>query len=67
MAVLMLVLVLSIVAVKCDHDGSTDPLDWLRESVPGEPDVDYPVFAEVQQTSFSCNGKVFGGEKHHDI
>ena len=44
-----------------DHDGSTDPLDWLRNSVPGEPGVDYPVLAEVQETSFTCNGKLFGG------
>ena len=39
----------------------SSPLDWLRTSVPGEPGVDYPVFAEVQDTSFSCEGRVIGG------
>ena len=48
---------------RSDHDGSSDPLDWLREGVPGEPGVDYPIFAEVQDTSFTCNGKQFGGNK----
>ena len=48
---------------RSDHDGSSDPLDWLREGVPGEPGVDYPIFAEVQDTSFTCNGKQFGGKQ----
>ena len=38
-----------------------DPLDWLRNSIPGEPGVDYPVLASVQETSFTCDGLVFGG------
>ena len=38
-----------------------DPLDWLRDSIPGEPGVDYPIFAEVQDTAFSCEGRKFGG------
>ena len=45
-----------------DHDGSDDPLDWLRNSIPGEPGVDYPIFADVEDTSFSCNGRIFGGK-----
>ena len=40
--------------VSADHDGSDDPLDWLRESIPGEPGVDYPIFSEVETTAFSC-------------
>merc|ERR1711963_250446 len=44
-----------------DHEGSDDPLDWLRESIPGEPGVDYPIFADIAATDFSCNGRVFGG------
>ena len=48
--------------VKCDHEGSSDPLDWLRDSIPGEPGVDYPIFAVVGDTSFSCEDKVFGGK-----
>jgi hypothetical protein len=47
--------------VIADHDGSDDPLDWLRESIPGEPGVDYPIFAEVATTSFSCKDRLFGG------
>lgn len=38
-----------------------DPLQWLRDSIPGEPGVDYPIFSAVEQTSFSCDDKVFGG------
>ena len=48
--------------VKCDHDGSSDPLDWLRDAVPGEPGVDYPIFSVVGDTSFSCADRVFGGK-----
>ena len=57
-----LVLCLSLKLSQADHSDSGDPLDWLRESVPGEPGVDYPVFAEIQDTSFSCEGRVFGGK-----
>ena len=62
------ILVIFILILKCiqvvhaDHDGSDDPLDWLRESIPGEPGVDYPIFAEVETTSFSCKDRVFGGK-----
>ncbi len=52
---------IQLIQVQADHDGSSDPLDWLRESVPGEPEVDYPVYAEVAETSFTCNGRIFGG------
>jgi hypothetical protein len=48
-----------------NHDGSdpnADPLDWLRNSIPGEPEVDYPIFEEVQDTSFSCADRIFGGK-----
>eukprot|EP00095_Tigriopus_kingsejongensis_P012060 maker-scaffold553_size137994-snap-gene-0.15 protein:Tk12060 transcript:maker-scaffold553_size137994-snap-gene-0.15-mRNA-1 annotation:"homeobox protein 2-like" len=45
-----------------DHDHHAgNPLDWLRDSVPGEPGVDYPIFNEVQETSFNCADRVFGG------
>lgn len=36
-----------------DHVG----LDWLRDSVPGEPGVDYPIFGQVPETSFRCSGR----------
>lgn len=48
--------------VIAQHGGSDDPLDWLRDSIPGEPGVDYPIFAEVELTSFSCRDRVFGGK-----
>jgi hypothetical protein len=48
--------------VTADHEGSDDPLDWLRESIPGEPGVDYPILADVEPTSFSCRDRVFGGK-----
>jgi len=47
--------------VRADHDGSDDPLDWLRAAIPGEPGVDYPIFTEVGSTDFSCKDRVFGG------
>ncbi|QQP34879.1 Putative LOC100168286, partial [Caligus rogercresseyi] len=33
-----------------------DNVDLLRESIPGEPGQDYPVFAFVPETSFTCQG-----------
>jgi hypothetical protein len=45
-----------------DHDGSDDPLAWLRDSIPGEPGLDYPIFSEVESTAFSCKDRVFGGK-----
>ena len=39
-----------------------DPLQWLRDSIPGEPGVDYPIYNAVESTSFSCDGRVFGGD-----
>ncbi|CAG0881698.1 unnamed protein product [Darwinula stevensoni] len=45
-----------------DHDHHAG-LDWLRDSVPGEPGVDYPIFSyqNKPETGFSCNGRVTGG------
>ena len=34
-----------------DHD-SGDPLQWLRDSIPGEPGVDYPITSTVQVKSY---------------
>ena len=51
--------------VKSDHEGSSDPLDWLRDAIPGEPGVDYPILAFVGDTSFSCADRVFGGKIKH--
>ena len=38
-----------------------NPLDWLKNSIPGEPGVDYPIMAATQETPFSCDGLIFGG------
>ena len=43
-----------------EHEGG-DPLDWLRESVPGEPGLDYPILSAVQESSFTCDSLVLGG------
>ena len=33
----------------------------LEETIPGLPGEDYPIFAEVPDTSFTCDGQVEGG------
>merc|ERR1719341_1066608 len=33
----------------------------LEETIPGVPGDDYPIFAEVPETSFFCDGQVDGG------
>ncbi len=36
-------------------------LKMLMNSVPGTPGEDYPIYAEVPETEFSCEGLVVGG------
>merc|ERR1711944_358756 len=38
-----------------------DPLAMLQTSVPGVPGEDYPIYAEVPETGFVCEGQVDGG------
>jgi len=52
---------LSLALLASGESDSGDPLDWLRNAVPGEPGVDYPVLASIQETSFTCDGLVMGG------
>merc|ERR1711923_524500 len=40
---------------------ASDPLAMLLQSVPGVPGEDYPIYAEVPETAFSCDGQVDGG------
>jgi len=47
-------------ALSVENEGD-DPLQWLRNSIPGEPGVDYPIFPSVGDSSFSCDGLIFGG------
>ena len=41
-----------------DHQG----LDWLLESVPGQPGTDYPIYSDANQFDFDCSGQVEGGK-----
>ena len=37
------------------------PIDMLIMAVPGRPGQDYPILAEVPETSFNCDGRTEGG------
>ena len=39
-------------------DGGGDGGGSLEDSIPGIPGVDYPTYAEVPDTGFSCDGQV---------
>jgi len=41
--------------------GSDDNLAMLEKAVPGIPGEDYPIYAEVPESGFSCDGQVDGG------
>merc|ERR1712061_712413 len=38
-----------------------DPLAMLQGAIPGVPGEDYPIYAEVPESGFSCDGQVDGG------
>merc|ERR1711868_72477 len=40
---------------------AADPLKMLMNAVPGVPGEDYPIYAEVPESGFSCDGQVDGG------
>ena len=44
------------------YGAGDDPLAALSGSIPGVPGEDYPIYAEVPETAFSCEGQVDGGE-----
>ena len=45
--------------------GSDDPnIAMLEKAVPGVPGEDYPIYGEVPDTAFSCDGQVDGGRKN---
>ena len=47
-----------------DYDGGGnggDYLTMLMKAVPGTPGQDYPLLSSIPATSFSCQGRVFGG------
>ena len=39
----------------------------LLKSIPGVPGEDYPIYAEVPETAFACDGQVDGGKTHLTI
>ena len=41
--------------------GGDDALAALQGSIPGIPGEDYPIYAEVPETAFLCDGQVDGG------
>merc|ERR1712036_15850 len=41
-------------------EGGSD-LDMLQGSIPGVPGEDYPIYSEVPESGFSCDGQVDGG------
>merc|ERR1740129_781483 len=40
---------------------AADPLAMLQASIPGVPGEDYPIYAEVPESGFVCDGQVDGG------
>merc|ERR1711913_214701 len=42
-------------------DDAADPLAALASNIPGVPGEDYPIYAEVPESGFSCEGQVDGG------
>merc|ERR1711935_1050232 len=42
-------------------DAANNPLAALSSSVPGVPGEDYPIYSEVPETGFACDGQVDGG------
>jgi hypothetical protein len=59
--VLLGVFLWQVLSVSAEGPEGSDPLDWLRNSVPGEPGTDYPILSSIQETSFTCAGLIFGG------
>merc|ERR1712083_892915 len=50
-----------VAAYGADDAAGDDPLAALANNIPGVPGEDYPIFAEVPESGFSCEGQVDGG------
>ena len=48
-------------------DEADAALAMLQGSIPGVPGEDYPIYAEVPETAFSCDGQVDGGKTMHHL
>lgn len=45
----------------CIIDRSFGQQNWnIRDNIPGEPDVDYPIYSVPPISSFSCKGRHYG-------
>jgi len=42
-------------------DSGDSALDMLQSTIPGVPGEDYPIYSEVPETAFACDGQVDGG------
>jgi len=42
-------------------DAGEDPLAALASNIPGVPGEDYPIYSEVPESGFTCEGQVDGG------
>lgn len=41
-----------------NDDAVTSDRVWtLADAIPGEPERDYPIFSEIPETDFSCDGR----------
>ena len=49
-------------AVPTYEAAGDDPLAALGNSIPGVPGEDYPIYSEVPESGFSCEGQVDGGK-----
>ena len=43
-----------------EHHHHDVPFWDFRESIPGEPEIDYPILDKIPTTSFKCSGRVAG-------
>ena len=44
-----------------EHHHHHDTIDWLRGSISGEPDDDYPILSRVNTTNFKCSDQKHPG------
>ena len=49
-------------AVATYEAAGDDPLAALGNSIPGVPGEDYPIYSEVPESGFTCDGQVDGGQ-----
>ena len=47
-----------------EGEAGGDPIAMLKDSIPGTPGEDYPIYAEAPETKFTCDSRVNGGKPH---